>query len=76
MSGVDCILPFNAKSVFCAHKTAFCIIASEMDIALRVTIHIFASGIYGVDFNVLLNNSSARPSNDIKVAGFIAKKWR
>ena len=29
--------------------------------------------ISGVDFNVLLNNSKARPSNDIEVEGFVAK---
>ena len=27
----------------------------------------------GVDFYVLLNNSKARPSNDIEVEGFVAK---
>ena len=31
--------------------------------------------IYGVDFYVLLNNSKARPSNDIEVEGFVAKNW-
>ena len=43
VSGVEYF--FYAKSVFCVHKTAFCIIASEMDIALRVTIQDIASGI-------------------------------